>query len=109
MAFNKLPAGNALVPPPIGNILPARSGHRVWIGHWFLTPEFEERYRAYETMIRDPQGFPGLENLLRENQIRYFVVPTDRAREFVQRLGANVENAVPQGHWTLLTLRGSAP
>jgi hypothetical protein len=106
--LGKLPDGNAMVPPPIGNIVPARTGHRVWLGHWFLTPNKRQREAIYHAIVNDPAGFPELEKLLQQNQIRYFVVPSIRAKACSQRLGTHVESVTHQGLWTLLTLRWPA-
>jgi hypothetical protein len=104
-ALDNLPAGNVMSHPQLGNIIPARTDHRVWVGHWFLTPAFYRRFDDYRAMTTEPERLPQLLKELNENQIRYLIVPTENAKPLQQRLGARVENLSPQGAWLLFTLQ----
>jgi hypothetical protein len=103
-ALGNLPQGNVVAPYPMGNIIPARSGHRVWSGHWFLTPDFRKKEADYQTLTGEPGRFPELAKLLQQNQIQYLVVPTDNAQYLAKSLGGRLQNASSHGRWTLLTL-----
>jgi hypothetical protein len=103
--LEKLPTGNVMSHMQIGNIIPSRTQHRVWLGHWFLTPGYAYRAEEYTAMTEQPERFQDLLKVLGENQIRYLVVPTDSAKPLLERLGFRVETVVPQGQWTLLTLQ----
>jgi hypothetical protein len=99
------PPGNALVPPPVGNALPSVSGHRVWFGHWFLTPNYTAKIAAYRALASDPRRFPELDTLLTAQRIRYFVVPTAWAPALRQHFGARIEQDIPLPEWTTLILK----
>jgi hypothetical protein len=42
-ALSRASAGNVLSHAEMGNLVPAFGPHRVWVGQWFLTPDFKER------------------------------------------------------------------
>ena len=69
-----LPSGNALVPPLLGNMLPAYTSHRVWVGHWWLTPDAPRRTADYESMATDSRQLARLRQVLADQSIRYAVL-----------------------------------
>lgn len=97
-----LPPGNALAPSGVGNVLPAFTSHRVWVGHWFLTPDFFVRARRYQRLVSDRALAPELRALLREQRIRYLVVPAPRAEVVAEGLGEDVVERRPLGGLELL-------
>ncbi len=103
--LSEWPAGNALVPAVIGNVLPAYSPHRVWVGHWFLTPDYDERHETFQRLIWKRNGAPGLRKLVGEQQIRYLVVPATRSQLVAEALGSAVAQRLPHGQLELLILR----
>ena len=98
------PAGNVLAPPDLGNILPAFTPDRVWVGHWFLTPDYAERSKLYTSLSRNPEQIEALENLLRQQQIRYLVLPTSRAKPIEAHLASGIAEREMFGRLVLLTL-----
>ncbi|MFO1498712.1 MAG: hypothetical protein U1G07_10015 [Verrucomicrobiota bacterium] len=102
----QLPPGNVLAPPDLGNILPAYTPHRVWVGHWFLTPNYEAKAQLYMSLARGEGSPDALLNLLAEQRIRYLVLPLSRARE-LSALKTKVVNAHVFGKLALLTLGGT--
>jgi hypothetical protein len=102
------PAGNALVPPALGNLLPAYTPHRVWAGHWFLTPDEATRAARYEQLTGDPQRAAELRDLIARERIDYVVVPAARADAVAQALGPALVERAPQGGVELLVLRPSS-
>lgn len=74
------PPGNVLAPPEFGNIIPAFSTHRVWVGHWFMTPGFQSLAATYQ------RWFGGAEapvtfrreilHTLSSQRIRWVVLPS---------------------------------
>jgi hypothetical protein len=103
------PTGNALVPSGLGNVLPAFSAHHVWIGHWFLTPDFFERATQLRRLLNDPRLLPQLELLLDEQAIRYLVAPSARSNSVARRLGDRVARRERVGSLELLILEPPAP
>jgi hypothetical protein len=98
------PAGNALVPSGLGNVLPAFTPHRVWVGHWFLTPDFFVRQQTYQRFVTDRSLTEQLRALLREQRIRYLVVPGSRADIVMKQLGNEVAERRSHGELVLLIL-----
>jgi hypothetical protein len=103
--LSELPAGNALVPSGVGNVLPAFSPHRVWVGHWFLTPDYYERHETFRRLISNRSAAPELRKLVHEQQIRYLVVPSARYELVAEALGQAVGERLPHGELELLVLR----
>jgi hypothetical protein len=99
------PAGNALVPAWLGNVLPAFTSHRVWVGHWFLTPDFFVRKRVFERLIAGRAAAPQLDSLLRAERIRYLVVPAGSSRLVAGLLGERVAERRLSGRFELFVLR----
>jgi hypothetical protein len=97
-------AGNALVPPDLGNVIPAFTPDRVWVGQWFLTPEYTRKVAAYRDLVGNPKLFVLLEALIREQHIRYFVAPKDKADQLSELLGKRVQEQLPHGNWVLFVL-----
>ncbi|MDH3308718.1 MAG: hypothetical protein OEO77_14545, partial [Acidimicrobiia bacterium] len=87
-----LPADRALVPPQLGNSVPAFTPHSVWAGHWALTRDFWPKVELYEHLTRDPARGDELKWLLESERIRYFVAPIDRS----QRLGTLLSDRVEE-------------
>jgi hypothetical protein len=99
------PAGNALVPSGLGNVLPAFSPHRVWVGHWFLTPHYYERQETFRRLTSNRNAAPQLRELVHEQQIRYLVAPATRAKLVAEALGEAVSERHPHGELELFVLR----
>ncbi len=98
------PSGNALVPPALGNILPAYTGHRVWVGHWFLTPNYTEKTAQYRAMASG--SVPAdLRSVVSGQQIRYLVWPRDARDNILDALGSQVDSTVSFGTHDLFVLR----
>ena len=104
-ALSDQPAGNALVPSGLGNVLPAFSPHRVWVGHWFLTPDYHERNEMFQRLTSSRGGAPRLRKLVHEQHIRYLVVPAARYELVAEVLADAVAERRPHGELELLILR----
>jgi hypothetical protein len=97
-------AGNALTPSGLGNILPAFTPHRVWVGHWFLTPDFFVREQLYQRYTTNRGAGDQLRAVLREQRIRYLVVPAGRAGFVLKQLGREVGERRRYGELELFIL-----
>jgi len=108
-ALSALPAGGVLCSPRLGNWIPAHTAQRVYVGHHFLTPDYEERARAVREWTRSPRGAPALRRLVREQPIDYAVLPTRAAAPAVAALAplAHAQRAI--GRFTLLELAPREP
>jgi hypothetical protein len=69
--LKSLPEGNVLCDPIIGNFVPALTQHKVYVGHWFLTPEYTQKSKRYTEAM---QG-KGVRELVRSENIRYIIGP----------------------------------
>ena len=91
----------------MGLLVPAHSPHRVWAGHWFLTPDYWPRVEQYASLVGEPSRQPDLLALVERERIRYLVVPRETAERLVPALGSRpVERLRIQG-LELLVLAGS--
>jgi hypothetical protein len=104
-ALSREPDGNAIVPPGLGNILPAFTSHRVWVGHWFLTPDFRVREEMYWQFTSGRTAAARLRAVLRAQRIRYLVVFAGSSDFVVQQLGTEVVERCPHGELELLILQ----
>ena len=87
-ALGERPRGNVLAPQPVGNVIPAWGAHRVWVGHWFLTPDARERARRVERLFAAPrERAAALRALVSRERIRYLVVPAERVDDVAAVLG----------------------
>jgi len=98
------PRGHALVPSGLGNVLPALTGHRVWMGHWFLTPDFFEREATFARLTTKPQLASQLRDLVATQDIRYVVVPRARSAVVADGLEGRVRERVRIGSLELFVL-----
>jgi hypothetical protein len=103
------PPGNALVPPGLGNVLPAFSAQRVWVGHWFLTPDFFVREQLYQRYTTKRRFAEQLRTLVREQRIRHLVVPSERADFVVKQIGNGILERRPHGGLELIVLGQASP
>jgi len=102
-ALAPLPPGNVLSSSDVGLYVPAYTPHRVYVGHWFLTPL--ERQRANEagaalSGLRSAQ----LVGLVDAEHIRYVVAPAVSAQLVGAALAGRVARTVPAGQLTVLVL-----
>lgn len=103
-----LPAGNVLTPPELGNVLPAYTSHRVWVGHWFLTPGFHDKSASYETLTTEEQATQQLIELIDNEALRYLVVPAERSVSLTRRLAERVDSRSTHGQLDILVLRSGS-
>jgi hypothetical protein len=99
-----LPTGNVLAPPDLGNIIPAYTRDRVWVGQWFLTPYYQEKAAAYQELVSNPKITSTLDAVLEEDRIRYFILPKESEDRFSEFLGKRIQQKMYYGSWVLLIL-----
>ena len=103
------PAGNVLAPWQLGNLIPAYGPQRVFVGHWFLTPDYAERARRYAAVVGDPAEQPALRDLVDRERIRYLVASADSAPRLAAALGERVEGSERAGGIAILVLSAGPP
>ncbi|MCA1595074.1 MAG: hypothetical protein LC772_01400 [Chloroflexi bacterium] len=57
--------------PPVGNIIPAVTGRRVYVGHWGETARFDEKWQQARDFFRGAMPANTASAFLRSNRIRY--------------------------------------
>jgi hypothetical protein len=77
------PPGNVLASSFLGNLIPAYTHHRVYVGQWFLTPDHDLRAARYDALVARPGNPERLRRLIDAEEIGYVVAPTREA----ERLG----------------------
>jgi hypothetical protein len=96
----RLPPGNVLAPPDIGNLVPAFGPHRVYVGQWFMTPAYTERSGDYEKMVQNPSSGL-LDGVIASERVAYLVAPVSQAAPLATWAGTPGEVF---GDWILLVL-----
>lgn len=99
------PPGNVLAPTGLGNVLPAFTSDRVWVGHWFLTPDYSARASLYQRFTTNGAAADQLRAVLREQRIRYLVVSSGRADFVTKQLGGQVAERRRHGELETLVLQ----
>lgn len=99
-------AGNVLCSGRLGLLVPVYTGHRVYVGHWFLSPEYREKDERFYKLVATAGIQP--EELLKQihqNKIDYFIVPTLAANSVVRVLGDLVSENITTGEMTIIALK----
>jgi len=99
-----LPPGNVLAPAEFGNLVPAHGPHRVYVGQWFLTPDFERRADEAFEAVSGQAKFDDLIRLVDGEHIRYLVTTTHVAPQLAALLGTRVDATLPVGEFAVLVL-----
>jgi hypothetical protein len=80
LAENSQPTDTILCSYWVGNYIPARIGHRVFLGHWDETIDYTQKRGAVETFFQGQTDDSTRLNILREHGIAYlFYGPQERA------------------------------
>ena len=98
------PAGNVLAGARLGNVLPAYTDHRVYVGHHFLTPRFRARQRDVIAWSTDPEQAQALLELVDTQQIRYAVLPSVLGAPGIEALSPRTRRRDEIGRYSLLEL-----
>jgi hypothetical protein len=106
-ALATLPAGNVLAPPDLGNYIPAYTDHRVYAGHWFLTPQFAQRAQEALNAVGGRTTAEQLAALVDDQRIRYLVTAAQAAPALATALGTRVGRTLPAGDFAVLVLDGT--
>lgn len=82
--FQQQPQGNIFGPLEVCSLIPAYSTHRVYVGHWFLTPDYFVRRKQSRDFLRDPKKNPEeIASFLARNQIHYVIVEATDVDRFL--------------------------
>lgn len=101
-----LPPGNVLSPADLGNFVPAYGPHRVYVGQWFLTPDYARRASEALAVASGRIGTAELVALVDGQRIRYLVAAAQVAPALAGALGSRVERTIGVGDWAVVVLDG---
>jgi hypothetical protein len=104
VSLASLPPSHVLAPADIGNLIPAFSRHRVYVGHWFMTPDFQQRAERARELLDNPARSADLRELVRTSSIQYLVLPSPQADRVLDALGWPLESVQRYGRLTLARL-----
>jgi hypothetical protein len=103
------PATAVVAPAELGNLIPAVSAHRVWLGQWFMTPDFDARRRWYALLVERPEAQAHvLRVLVSAHHIGALVVPAETAERIAALLAPRVDRLSRHGDLTTIYLRAGA-
>ena len=95
--------------PVLGNIIPAFTQDRVYVGHWFMTPEYHDKAESYAQVVKALQSGDAsaervdpLRAFLNANHIRYLIVSANATDLAKTMLGAEVEKTIEAGAWGIV-------
>ena len=98
------PSGNVFTEPELGSLVPAYSGHRVWVGHSALTPNYDVRAEAFKSLVSTRSGSRTLARLIEEHSIRYLVIRKSQADGVLKALASRIEKRVDIGEFVVMVL-----
>jgi hypothetical protein len=107
-ALAPLPAGNVLAPADLGNYIPAYTDHRVYVGHWFLTPAYAQRAQEAAAAVGGGTTAEQLGALVDGQRIRYVVAPAQVAPALAAALGRRVQRSLAASEFAILVLDGAS-
>ncbi len=97
------PPGNVLCEASLGTLVPAYGPHRVYVGHWFLTPDYEARRHSVDRAL-SLQDADGLRRIVASDGIDYVVAASRVAGPIAEVLADRSPRLEPHGYLTLLRL-----
>jgi hypothetical protein len=104
--LRRVPPTHVLAPPQLGNVIPAATPHRVWLGQWFMTPQYRDRSRWYGLLVENPESqAEALRVLVDGHRIGAIVVPTAASRRIATLLAPRVARVATHGEIATLYLR----
>lgn len=101
-----LKAGNVLAPMPLSNVLPSFTPHRVFNGHWFMTPDSSQKSQFYITVMYNPLSYSNEINKLIDNEkIKYIVHPAQSADPLKQIIQEKIVRTITLDEWVIFILK----
>jgi hypothetical protein len=101
-----VPAGNVLCSQALGNLVPAFTPHRVYLGHWFMTPDAGLRGQTFDRIVADPEGQAhALLAIVLRHRIDYVVVPPWVGPRIAAAMGGLAGEVVPLGPAAVVVVR----
>ena len=101
-----LPPGNVLATADLGNYIPAYTDHRVYVGHWFLSPQYGQLAQNALAALSGRTTPEQLAALVDAERIQYVVAPASVAAALATALGPRMGRTLSAGAFAILVLDG---
>jgi hypothetical protein len=85
----ELPAGHVMADATIGRLVPAFAAHRVFVGHWFMTPDYAARRETARRLTQGAMAADEVRAVLARDAIRWVVAPAPMAAALAGGSGAH--------------------
>lgn len=105
--LSALPAGRVLADHELGAILPTYTPHRVYVGHWFLSPDYLAKRDRYVTFTSDVKYASQLEQLVDAQAVDYLLVPRQQASWVAKRFANRTTARITFRSQTLFVIEAS--
>lgn len=103
--MKELPPGNILAPMPLSNILPSFTHHKVYNGHWFMTPDSNLKSKFYLTIMQNPLKYSyEINNLIEKENINYIIQPINYAEDLKLVIKNRIKFTIPIDDWIIIIL-----
>jgi hypothetical protein len=103
VALGAMPPGNVLADTRLGNLVPAFGSHRVYVGQWFMTPDYQARSDRVRRAFQ-PDSLRLLRELVAQERIDYLLAPTTVAFPAATALRDLSPSVAQHGGLTLVRL-----
>ena len=101
------PPGRVYTSPYLGTIIPAYTSHRVYVGHWFLTPDQPAKQRYFLDLLDGRVGPQELVALVQRGALDYALLPPAMPPYVIEAIRPLANREVQVNGFTLLYLRRS--
>ncbi len=98
------PAGTVYTSPHIGTLIPAYTRHRVYVGHWFLTPNYSTKQAQFMDWLEGRADPAALVELLHKERIDYLLLPPAMPTPVLEAVRPLAKSVVSAGPYVLLVL-----
>ncbi len=106
------PEGNVMASAALGNAIPACAPDHVFVGQWFMTPQYGQKSNVYEMLVkyldvpeRAADADQSVRQVLIDNRIRYLVIPTRDAAKAQDVLGAAFVRKLDAGFLCIIEVK----
>jgi hypothetical protein len=103
------PPGRVYTTPYLGTLLPAYTPHRVYAGHWFLTPDQPAKQRYAVDLLEGRASPQGLVDLVGQGSLDYLLFPPSVPPQVLEAIRPLSRDAVAIDGFVLVRLLPGAP
>jgi hypothetical protein len=105
----KQPPGAVYTSERLGTLIPALTPHRVYAGHWFMTPEHRTKAAHFRALLQSEADPQGLVDLVKRERIQYVLLPPAMPAPVLDALRPLAAEFLQTNNFTLLFLAPGVP